>query len=100
MRVPTWICHISYLDVMTFINLNSRFIHFDQMKFDIPKIPTISLQPRHTYIVVGKPGTGKSTLAAQLSRFTGTKLVHPEIALSNHLANVSEETKSQRIEVI
>jgi adenylate kinase family enzyme len=42
-------------------------------------------RPRYSYIIVGKPGCGATTLATKLANFTQAKLINPVTAIENSL---------------
>ncbi|KAI8911461.1 hypothetical protein EDD86DRAFT_188816 [Gorgonomyces haynaldii] len=44
-------------------------------------------RPRYSYIIVGKPGCGKTTLAQKLANYTKAKLIEPMAAISGALSN-------------
>ena len=51
----------------------------------VPPPQPITVTPRHVYFVVGKPGSGKSSIAAKLAAHSETKLISPETLLNNIL---------------
>jgi superfamily II DNA or RNA helicase len=47
----------------------------DEILSNVPPYPQYTAEPRYSYVVVGKPGCGKSTLAAKLAQYVDAKLI-------------------------
>ncbi|KAL2914320.1 hypothetical protein HK105_206092 [Polyrhizophydium stewartii] len=64
----------------------------------IPPPPSVPVTPRHVYFILGKPGCGKTTLAARLAAHTETKLVSPETCLAKALSDELSPNRPQLLE--
>lgn len=47
---------------------------------NVAPIPEIKINKRTSYMIIGKPGCGKTTLASKLSDFTRSQLVNMDTA--------------------
>jgi broad-specificity NMP kinase len=64
--------------------------NLEQILANVPPIQKIYLPPKDSYIIIGKPGCGKSTLASKLADFTKGNLVNLETAVDNHISKSSD----------
>lgn len=54
---------------------------------NVAPIPEYKFTKRHSYIVIGKPGSGKSTLSAKIAEITRSQLVSWDTCLSKIVEN-------------
>lgn len=60
---------------------------------NVAPIPEIKIEKRNSYIIIGKPGSGKTTLAMKLSEITRSQLVNCETAFQFISNDESEESR-------
>jgi adenylate kinase family enzyme len=68
-------------------------------ELDIPHIQIIDRNPRHSYIIIGKPGSngiycigsGSTTLALKLAAFVNAKYISPTTSIENRLADSDDK---------
>ena len=58
----------------------------------VAPIPEIKIEKRNSYIIIGKPGCGKTTLATKLSEITRSQLVNFDTALQFITSDESEKS--------
>ena len=58
---------------------------FSELLSQIPPSEQYQTRPRYTYIITGKPGCGKTTLASKIANHVNAKLVNPTSALQEAL---------------
>ena len=73
---------------------------------NLPSSKTVLLKPRYAYIIVGKPGCGKSVLGKRIAEYTKAKWISPKECLEDYLRQYpaippvsSIETEGAEVEV-
>lgn len=59
----------------------------DEILDFVASVPEMVIKKPHSYIIVGKPGSGKSCLATKLAELTRTRLINAETCVADMSAS-------------
>ena len=66
-------------------------MNLDDILDDVAPIPEYHAAKRHSYVIVGKPGSGKTTLAHKMSELTRSKLINSDTCINSILQSANNE---------